>query len=137
MVGVAWMVNGLPPDRHSVDTPEKGSREIRYFLRLVGTISVDGVSAHAGLFPSSACFDRSHAASLLSPCYPNVQTHVRHRSGIGQARFFASSWIHRVLWRENSKRVQHQASTSQVCILIHRLRYSPLTGPRSKRLRRK
>jgi hypothetical protein len=37
MVGVARLVNGLPPDRHGTEIPVKESREIRYFLRLVET----------------------------------------------------------------------------------------------------
>jgi hypothetical protein len=31
MVEVAWMVNGLPSDRHGAEIPEKESREVRYF----------------------------------------------------------------------------------------------------------
>jgi hypothetical protein len=37
MVEVAWMVNEWPADRHGAEIPVKESREIRYFLRLVGT----------------------------------------------------------------------------------------------------
>jgi hypothetical protein len=41
MVGAAWMVNGLPPDRYGagIPVPVKESREMRDFLRLVGTHS--------------------------------------------------------------------------------------------------